>query len=299
MIGKIATFCKNLLDWFKSDRCFVSNFIKAFPFANDLMLLTLLILSIFIISIYMIISSQTGINTGFSLLVIILLSSAFASGIFYTIKTNLDESAATKVKDNEETKINIKKSFAVFYSGIGEHYLTFVFAFVIFFTLASLVILGTIFFVNKFLFPIASVGENLADFFAILAYPSQTDGILQNLDEAQKVNLRMWCRSFLVTTQTFTFLIMLWIPEMLYSKKNAFVSLFRAIKKVLSDFPNTLCIYLSIMFLNYIIALLFVLFGGISFINFILNIASLYILIFNFYAIFIYYRNKYINEWVA
>ena len=48
MIGKIAQFCKNFLDWFKSDRCFVKYFIDAFSYTNsNFLLLTLVILFVF------------------------------------------------------------------------------------------------------------------------------------------------------------------------------------------------------------------------------------------------------------
>lgn len=289
MIGKIAIFCKNLLDWFKSDRCFIYYFIKAFSLANNLMVLTILMLSIFIITIYMIISAQLGITTLISLIVIILLSSAFAAGFFYLIKTITNFSVENKTFE----KNDIKKTFELFYTGIGKHYLSFVGIFILFFILASIVIIGTVLFVDKFLFPLSSLGDSLPNFFAILAYPSQTDSLLQSLDDNQKMLLRTWSRSFLLSTQTFTFLIMLWIPEVMYSGKNVLISLFGSVKKLFSDFPNAICLYLTIMLLNYIIAILTVLGGGHTVVLFLLNILSLYILIYNFYAIFLYYRAKF------
>lgn len=291
MIAKIAIFCKNFLDWFKSDRCFVSHFIKAFPLANNLLVLTILMLAIFVVTLYMIIAAQTGVRGWISLLVIILLSSTFASGFFYLIKTNVD-----KMFNNETIeKSNIKQTFADLYTGIGENYLKFLGMFVMFFVLATLVIFLTVLFIDKFLFPLAKLGNNLADFFAILAYPSQMDSVMQNMDAQQKIMLKEWSRSFLITTQTFTFLVMLWIPEVLYSGKNIFISLFSSIKKVVCDFPNALCVYLTITLLNYLLAILLV-FTGNSFVLFLLNIASLYLLIYNFYAIFIYYNTKYIHS---
>lgn len=284
MIGKIAVFCKNLLDWFKSDRCFVKHFIEAFALANNILLLTLLIFGIFIISMYMVIAAQIGVNTWLSLFIIILLSSVLASGFFYSLKKNIENR-------NEEKSFNIKNSLAIFYTGVGEYWLSFIGMFILFFILATAIILCTVIFADKFLCPIEKLGLNEMDFFTMMAYPSQTDSIIQNLDNAQKIGIRAWTRAFMISTQTFTFLIMLWIPEFIYTKRNQFISLFRSVKKVFKNFFNALCVYLTIMFLNYLLALFILIFGQFNLIVFILNICSLYLLIYNFNAIFLFYNS--------
>lgn len=294
MIEKIAVFCKNLLDWFKSDRCFVSYFIKAFPLANNFMILTILLMSIFIISMYMIIAGQTGINSVLSLLIVIMLSSAFGAGFFHSIRHNAD---------NPENKITVKSSFETFYAGIGEYYLSFFGMFLLFFVMATLVIIVSFFVADKIICGIDQLGISANDFFLMLAAPNQMDTIMDNIDAVQQGHLKAWCRFFLFTTQAFTFLIMLWIPEKIYTKKHFFISLFTSIKKIFTDFPNALCVYLMIMFLNYILAIFIVLLSPFKFIAFILNICSLYLLILNFYAIFLYYKHKFIepeqNGWIA
>ena len=294
MIGKVATFLKNLLDWFKSDRSFVSHFIKAFPLANNFMLLTLLLLSIFIITVYMIIAGQTGINGVLSLLIVIMLSSAFGAGFFHSIKHNAD---------NPDEKITMKSSVEIFYAGIGEYYLSFFGMFILFFLLATLVIIGSFLFADKFICGIDQLGISANDFFLILAAPNQMDAVMDSISPAQQGCLKAWCRFFLFTTQAFTFLIMLWIPEKIYTKKHFFIALFTSIKKIFSDFPNALCVYLMVMLLNYILAIFIVVLSPFKFIAFILNICSLYLLILNFYAIFLYYKYKFIepeqNGWIA
>ena len=294
MIEKIAVFFKNLIDWFKSERCFVSYFIKAFPLANNFMLLTILLMSIFIISMYMIIAGQTGINSVLSLLIVIMLSSAFGAGFFHSIKHNAD---------NPEEKITVKSSFETFYAGIGEYYLSFFGMFILFFVLATLIIIGSFLIADKLVCGIDQLGISANDFFLILAAPNQMDAIMDSINVVQQGHLKAWCRFFLFTTQAFTFLIMLWIPEKVYTKKHFFISLFTSIKKIFTDFPNALCVYLMIMFLNYILAIFIVLLSPFKFIAFLLNICSLYLLILNFYAIFLYYKHKFIEPeqdgWIA
>ena len=288
MLEKIAVFCKNLLDWFKSDRCFVRYFIEAFPLANNIMLLTLLIFGIFIVSMYMVVAAQLGVNTWLSLFIVILLSSVLASGLFHSLKTNIDN---RKENLDETCGCGIKGSLITFYSGVGEYWFSFIGMFILFFVLATVVIFLTVLFADTFLCPIEKLGLNEMDFFTMMAYPSQMDAIIQNLDNAQKLGIRAWTRAFMISTQAFTFIVMLWIPEFIYTKKNMFVSLFNGVKKVFKNFPNALCVYLTIMFINYLLALFMLIFGRFSLIVFLLNICSLYILIYNFYAIFLFYND--------
>lgn len=297
MLEKFAIFCKNMLDWFKSDRCFIRYFMDAFPLSNNLLLLTIVLLSIFITFLYMIISAQMQINAKLSLIVIILLSSALASGFFHIIKANVD------AKSNKETidKSDLKLIVNTFYTGIGEHYLYFICTFVMFFILAGVVIYGTFLFANSFICPLEKLGIDAQTIFITLSDPSQIVGITENMLPEQQLNLKHWYRAFLVSTQAFTFLIMLWIPEFMYKRKNVFVSFFTSIWKILSDFPRALCVYLTIMLLNYLLAILIVIFSNLYVISFILNVLSLYLLVFNFYAIFIYYRTMFVDErgWIA
>ena len=292
MLGKIATFCKNLLDWLKSNRCFLSYFIKAFPLANNLIMLLIVMLSFFAIVMYGAVSAVIRINPLVSMLVVLLLTSALASGFFYLMKTNVD----AKLRGEEIGQNGFKSAFSTFYAGIGENYFSFILLFILFLILVSLVILGTIFFVDRFFFKLSEVGSSLPAFFEALMYPRQTDAIIQQLDESQRLMLRIWSRSFIVTTQTFTFLIMLWVPEVLYTKANVVKSLINSVKKVFLEFPNALCVYLTIMFINFIIAIFTILLGDNTLGFVILQIASFYLMIYNFYAIFLFYNDKFIAE---
>lgn len=315
MIEKIAVFLKKLLDWFKSDRCFVSYFIKALPMTNNLSVLALMMLSMFIVAAYVIIAAGLGIINWISVLVMLLLSSSLAAGLFYIIKTNVDNYFQTKQYDYNSS---IKRIFEMFYTGIGEHCLAFVGIFLLFMILPSLFILGTVAFIDKFLFPISDIENSLSHFFAMLAFPNQIDIIMQGLEESQKSFLKILNRSFLIITQVFSFLIMVWIPEVLYTRKNAITSLFTSIKKIILDFPNAICVYLTVTLINCIpilmMNLLFIIpqiqvgnsrilyilkiaFAGINFaLTLALNILSLYLFLYSFYAIFVYYNAKLNNS---
>lgn len=291
MIGKIAQFCKNFLDWFKSDRCFVKYFIDAFSYTNrNFLLLTLVILFVFGVSMYVMISTVKGANALITLLIVILISSAMAAGFFYSLKKSIDYEQIKIADEN-----NMPSTIDTFYSGVGKHYMKFLGVISLFFILASFLILETFVFANKFVCDISKLGIDMRDFFAILADPNNMDIVVNSLSTTQQKYFRDWNRCFLISTQTFTFLLMFWIPEILYNKKNIFSSLINSIKKIVTDFPNSLCIYLTILFLNYLVAVFTVLSGNNGIIVFLLSIFSLYLLVYDFYAIFLYYKARHID----
>jgi len=246
----------------------------------------------------MVIAAQMAINPTLSLVIVILLSSALAAGFFYAIKHTTDK----QMKGEKVEKTNIKLAVSTFYTGVGEYYLSFICMFVVFFILAGLVIAGTFFLADKLICSVSALGLDAASIYVILADPNQVGALTQSISPQQQQYLRYWCRLFLFTTQAFTFLIMLWIPEVMYARKNIFTAFFTSIKKIFSDFPRALCVYLTTMFLNYMLALFIVLFSRFSIISFLLNIVSLYLLVYVFYAIFIYYKTMFIEntrEWIA
>ncbi|MCD8377185.1 MAG: hypothetical protein LUB59_00170 [Candidatus Gastranaerophilales bacterium] len=291
MIEKFAIFCKNLLDWFKSDRCFVKYFIDAFFMTNNnIILLTLILLFVFTVSMYIGFSN----NNLLTLLVVILIMSALASGFFYSMKKSIQLQYNRKPDEKEDTAL----TFGTFYTGVGKYYLSFAGIIALFFILSSMVIIATFFAGNIIICDITRIGIDMRDFFVVLASGTASlETFLSGLDRTQQIYLRDWNRLFFITTQLLTYLIMFWIPEKMYTKKNVFVSLFGSVKKIILDIPNTLCIYLTIFLLNYIITIFALLFANSRVISFILVIFTFYLIVYDFYAIFLYYKTKYIEPY--
>ena len=294
MVAKVAPFCKNMLDWFKSDRCFVKYFIDAFAMTNrNLVLLSMLILFVFGTSMYIFVTESNGVNFFYTFVVVILLMSALASGFFYSIKKSI------KLQYNvEKSEENANIGFGTFYSGIGKYYLRFMGILVLFFVMASILIIGIFILANQFICNIADLGIDGKFFFNLLAAdPNVIDSVLSNLDKTQQVYFRNWNRLFLIGTQLFTIMLIFWIPESIYQGKNIFVSLFKSIVKVIKDFPNVLRIYLTILLLNYITAIFTVVFANNPIVLFVLSIFSFYLCLYDFYAIFLYYKSRYVDEY--
>lgn len=283
MIEKVAVFCKNMLDWFKSDRCFVKHFMEAFPLTNDLLLFTLLILSVFFVLMYAGVATQLGVNVLITMLVVTLLGFAVVSGFFYYIKINVEK----KNNQDDTCDTGLKNIMSIFYSGVGKHYLSFVGITILYIFFAALLIYGTYFIAGC---PIKDLGVDVLSFFiTMFAHLSPSDEIIQHLNNVQKHGVRVWMLAFALSCAVFNFLTMLWIPEILLKKKNIVVALFSSMQKLFKNFLNALCVYLTIIFINNLPALLPVLFGRSNFIAFILLICSLYLLIYKFYVIFLFH----------
>lgn len=294
MIEKVAVFCKNLLDWFKSDRCFVRYFIDAFKYTNNnMLLLSLLISAVFIVSMYVMVSTLRGINPLWTMIIVILLMAAIASGVFYSVKKGIS-------KDVDEISHDIKTIFPTFYTGIGKYYLSFLGMFFLFFVFATAIIMGTFLLANSLICDVSELGIDPNAFFQIIATDNNAiNTFLTSLSPQQQAYFRAWNRLFFFSTHLFTFLLILWIPEQVYTKKNLFVTLFNSVKKVVKDIPNLLCIFLTISFLNVILTafvlipvsnpLLLIIFSILS------MIVPLYLLLYDFYTLFLYYQAKYIN----
>lgn len=294
MIEKVAVFCKNLLDWFKSDRCFVRYFIDAFKYTNNnMLLLSLLISAVFIVSMYVMVSTLRGINPLWTMIIVILLMAAIASGVFYSVKKGIS-------KGVDEISHDIKTIFPTFYTGIGKYYLSFLGMFFLFFVFATAIIMGTFLLANTLICDVSELGIDPNAFFQIIATDNNAiNTFLTSLSPQQQAYFRAWNRLFFFSTHLFTFLLMLWIPEQVYTKKNLFVTLFNSVKKVVKDIPNLLCIFLTISFLNVVLTafvlipvsnpILLIIFSILS------MIVPLYLLLYDFYTLFLYYQAKYVN----
>ena len=293
MIEKTAQFCKNMTDWFKSERCFVKYFIDAFRMTNgNILLLTILLLFVFLMSIYILIV-QSGIIT---LITLILIMSILASGLFYSMKESIKICYA-KDENNGISNLTVKNrvTLGMFCTGVGKYYLSFLGMLILFFIMSGLVIYLTFIAASHFICDISKLGIDIRLFFLTLADPNSAGTILSGLDKTEQMYFRDWNRLFLITTQLYTFLLIFWIPETLFVKKNIFISLFNSVIKVIKNLPNALCIYLTILLINYIIAGLTILSNNNALLIFILSILSFYLVIYDFYAIFLYYKSRYID----
>lgn len=295
MIEKVAVFCKNLLDWIKSDRCFIRYFIDAFKYTNNsVWLLSILVSAIFIVSMYIMVSALRGVNPLITMSLVVLIMGAVASGLFYSIKKSVAISA-------DDLSHDVKSVFPLFYSGIGKYYLSFLGMFFLFFIFATLIIMGTFMLANSIICDVSELGIDPNAFFQIISTDNNAiNSFLTSLTAQQQAYFRAWNRLFFFSTHIFTFLLMLWIPEQVYTRKNLFVTLWTSVKKVIKNFPDLLCIFLTISFLNVVLTAFVLLPVNNTVLLFVFSILSmivpLYLLLYDFYALFLYYQAKFVSS---
>ena len=295
MIEKVAVFCKNLLDWIKSDRCFIRYFIDAFKYTNNsVWLLSILVSAIFIVSMYIMVSALRGVNPLITMSLVVLIMGAVASGLFYSIKKSVAIPA-------DDLSHDVKSVFPLFYSGIGKYYLSFLGMFFLFFIFATLIIMGTFMLANSIICDVSELGIDPNAFFQIISTDNNAiNSFLTSLTAQQQAYFRAWNRLFFFSTHIFTFLLMLWIPEQVYTRKNLFVTLWTSVKKVVKNFPDLLCIFLTISFLNVVLTAFVLLPVNNTVLLFVFSILSmivpLYLLLYDFYALFLYYQAKFVNS---
>ena len=296
MIGKIAIFCKNFLDWFKSDRCFVSNFIKAFPLANNLLLITLALFLATFNTLYIGYSLQFGVNIIISVFVLALLSAAFTAGFCHVVASSIEE----KISDKNFKSYNIKTTFDLFYTGVAKKTLGFLAGFFMLFVILIAGMMLSLIIANKFICPLASLGLDIDSLQIVMTNQQALYEFASQLSKTQVMKLlELFYFTNVITPGFITFMLMLWIPEFMYTGKNIFVSLFTSIKKLFSDFWNMICIYIFMVIGHIIIAFIFALLPQTSIILYLGSLLFIYWLIFNVFTLFIYYRNKYVEGWIA
>lgn len=295
MIEKIAVFCKNLLDWFKSDRCFVSPFIKAFPLANNLLLITLGLFLATFNTLYFAVSMRMGVNLLIAVFILAFLSSAVASGFCQVVKQSVQE-----YDENEDFKnYDVKTTFEIFYTGVGRRYLQFFGGFMLFFVIIIAGMMLSMILATKFICPLSSIGLDLDTLQLVMANQGALAEFASQMTKSQVVHLLvLFYITNVITPFIMGYFLMLWIPEFMYSGKNVVVSLFTSIKKLFSDFWNTLCIYILIVLGHIFIAFAFALLPQTSIMLYISSLIFIYWVIYNFFTIFIYYktRGKYTGE---
>ena len=90
-----------------------------------------------------------------------------------------------------------------------------------------------------------------------------------------------------------TFTTMYWIPEIVYSKKNAFVSLFESINKLFNNLKESFILYIFISFLMSVIFIVNFLLPNHPIMSFLSLLLFYYLLVYVVVLLFDYYDNKF------
>lgn len=116
---------------------------------------------------------------------------------------------------------------------------------------------------------------------------------VEQLTPAQIVFFGKWSLLFMIATSVIMYLLMLWVPEILYRTANPFIALFTSIAKLFKDFWNTFRIFISLWLMGFVLLFIytFAVINPLAYL--IISILMYYFIVYLTVLIFLYYAEKY------
>lgn len=277
-------------------------FKSAAKITNLNLILTIpLIIGIMIFDLYSAYSKYT-VDTSLKSLIaaftILFMLGVFCSGWFYMVKEAVKLSKKVFVLDSDRARetMNLFKKFP---EGVGKFFLAFVGLYVIFFFIQIIItpfvyIIGT-----KLIGGLDSAAmqslQSMAMDPAITTNAGMTE-FIEKLTPEQIVFMGKWSLLFMVITSIVMYLLMLWIPEIIYKTPNPLVALWRSLVKLFKDFWTTLRLFLSLWFMGFGLLFIntFAMFNPVIYL--IMSVVMFYFSVYMIVVIFLYYDNKYMSN---
>lgn len=271
-------------------------FKDTFKSTNEgIILATPLILFLWLITLYISYSKEVVdtlpemILSGITML---FMFSAFCSGWFYMVKKCVEFSKKDFILDEDKAHESLKLIQAL-PIGIGKYFLKYVGVCVMFLgmamILASITYSITIPFIQQMNFSIEqmSTAINSAQEAANFISTMPTDKMLILF----KLNMIL-----LGITSLFSFLLMLWMPEIIYTDRNPLIALFTSIKKLFIKFWKSIGLFVYITMCQFVISYLstFALLHPLAYM--IMMIIYFYFIVYVVVLIFSYYDKEFNNN---
>lgn len=271
-------------------------FKDTFKSTNEgIILATPLILFLWLITLYISYSKEVVdtlpemILSGITML---FMFSAFCSGWFYMVKKCVEFSKKDFILDEDKAHESLKLIQAL-PIGIGKYFLKYVGVCVMFLgmamILASITYSITIPFIQQMDFSLEqmSTAINSAQEAANFISTMPTDKMLILF----KLNMIL-----LGITSLFSFLLMLWMPEIIYTDRNPLVALFTSIKKLFIKFWKSIGLFVYITMCQFVISYLstFALLHPLAYM--IMMIIYFYFIVYVVVLIFSYYDKEFNNN---
>lgn len=270
-------------------------FKNAFKYTNDgIILATPLILFIWVVTLYLSYAANvvdTPPEMISALITLLCMIGAFCAGWFYMVKKSVELSQKEFILDEDRAKEKlalIKKIPA----GIGQYFLSFVGVSLIMLVIFA-IFAGIIYKIG--LYYIGGIDFSTEQIKNVLGSPQDVKVFLDSLTETQLYKLARWDLLFLAATTLMSYLLLLWVPEILYRTQNPLVALFKSIKKLFVKFGKSLALFIYLTFLNLVISFAntFALLHPIIYM--IMMIVYFYFLVYVVVLIFSYYDKEF-NE---
>ena len=221
---------------------------------------------------------------------IIFVLSAFMSSWFYMAKKTLKYSNKIFVFETDRGNA-FKEILSSFHKGFGKLFLTFMGFILINIGIYYILHMLISFTIIKNVGIISFEGFNLQ----LLLNPLELHDKIINLSSGGELALSYWLCCMGICSSIISFITMLWIPEIVYSKNNVIASLFNSIKKIIISFPKSIMLYLYIQLLLLICAIISVICMNNIYLYFLAILFYYYLFIYIVVLLYTYYEQTFLK----
>lgn len=228
---------------------------------------------------------------------ILVMFGIFCSMWFYMIKGAIENSKKVFVLDSDRTKASLNL-FKKIPEGINKLFLPFSGIYIIF-CIIQILLTPIVYLIGlKIISNLDTESlSNIQDL--VLSSISESNSMIVLIDKMtpeQILFFAEWSILFMVLTSLIMYLLMLWIPEVVFNTKNPFFALFESITKLFRHFFSSLCLFSLLWFAGFILLFL----NTFSMINpliyFLTNVILFYFFLFVAICIFTYYDKRFCKD---
>lgn len=229
-------------------------FKNAFRLTNEgIILATPLILFIWLITIYLTFAKgvvDTLPEAVSAIITLLCMIGAFCAGWFYMVKESIELSKKEFILDEDRAKelLNLIKKIP---TGVGKYFLTFIGMSLIMLVIFAIFAIGIYKLGMHFIGSIDFTAEQIKN---VMASPQDMKIFLDSLSLEQLYKLSNWNLLFLAASTLMSFLLMLWVPEIIYKTSNPLLALFKSVKKIFCRFWKSIGLFIYLTILNFIIS---------------------------------------------
>lgn len=277
-------------------------FLKTFKITNNSIILTIpLIIGVKMLDLYSTFTKYTV--DSFPKFILASLTMLFMFGVlsaawFYIVKEAVSLSKKVFVLDKDRANATFSL-FKLLPEGVGKFFLSFIGVYIIFFFI-QILLTPLVYFLG-----INLIGDldtvSMQTFYSLASDPSISTNagmakFVESLTPEMIVFLGKWCLIFMAITSIVMFLLMLWIPEIIYKTPNALVALWRSIVKLFKDFADSLKLYLSIWLSGFLLLFLSSFAALTPLTYLVMSVLLFYFLVYFVLLVFVYYDEKYVSQ---
>ena len=232
---------------------------------------------------------------------ILFMFGVFCSGWFYMVEEAIKLSKKVFVLDEDRARatLNLFKSIP---EGIGKFFLSFVGVYLIF-LIIQIIATPIVYLMGvKIIGGLDSVSMQHLQEMTIdpsIATNQGMSAFIDSLTPEQIVFFGKWSLLFMSVTSVIMYLLMLWIPEIIYMSTNPFTALWCSLVKLFKDFFTTVRLFLALWFMGFALMFIntFAAFNPLAYI--VMSIVLFYFSVYFVVLIFLYYDKKYIDNGIV